>query len=263
MIKSNPRLYKRSLLFLMALVLQHSAWGFPAMSSMTCHRPPSQLSMSDMDEDYYASLLLEKEEDQIILPPMDAIKAYRDKQRSKREWGHELENWKQLGIQARRNRRGVTRQEQFSVKAARLAKNYVLMQSEPEEAATADTLPKVQKATAFFQRLLEHVYEMEQQAYQRGKERAIQREAEIVNGTATDNMEQYLEELEMVRQEEQENRRVLQEQVFQLPDKWELFEDEILLTILTIRGNVRKVQKAQKRETIERYVRESYAKSLF
>jgi hypothetical protein len=227
--------------------------------------------VSDTDEDYYINLLKEEDEDteDDSFLPSDAMNAYRDKQRVKKEWGRELENWKQLGVQARRDRRDQLRKKKFSIQAETMAQEYVFatdhsigQQLEEEivnAAADAGTPAKIQleKATALFQRLLEHLYEMEQDAYNRGKELAIQREAEKASGTATD-IQDYLEELEGVRETEQENRRLQKERVFELPEDWELLlDDDDLITILKIRGNVRNVGKVQKRETIERYVRES------
>lgn len=222
----------------------------------------SSLRMSDIDEDYYANLLvakteLEQETEPVI--PSKAIKHYREKQRVKREWSHELERWRQLGIKARRSRRNQTRSEQMKVQAKRLAIKFVLAQED-----TAVVIPKLQmeRATAFFDRLLQKLFDMETDAYQRGKERAIQRELEIVRGNAT-SIEEYLQELELIRAMEQDKRRKLKEHVFELPQDWRSLDDETLMTTLRIRGNVKNLAKIYKRVTIERCLQESFSKPLF
>ena len=112
----------------------------------------SRLAMSAIDEDYYSSLLdgKDKDEEEFNLPS-EAIKVYRDKQRMKREWSDELENWKRLGIEARRDQRRHTRNEQLALKAKRLAIKYIWAHNVGD---AGDAIPKSQleRASAFFQR---------------------------------------------------------------------------------------------------------------
>lgn len=91
----------------------------------------------------------EVEEEEELAIPSKAIQMYRDKQRVKREWSHELERWKQLGIKVQRSRRSQTQSEQLTVQARRLATKFVLAQQED----TAAVIPKLQmeSARAFFQ----------------------------------------------------------------------------------------------------------------
>ena len=72
----------------------------------------------------------EVEEEEELAIPSKAIQMYRDKQRVKREWSHELERWKQLGIKVQRSRRSQTRSEQLTAQARRLATKFVLAQQE-------------------------------------------------------------------------------------------------------------------------------------
>lgn len=266
-----------------ASILDHCAWGLSIHRVVSTVRSltSSCLFVSDTDEDYYINLLKEEEEveeDESIDLAMEAAKVNRDKQRLKKEWGRELENWKQLGVQVRRDRRDRLRKKRFAVQADAIAQDYILTQSSSLDNEDEDNddllasdddssgieIPKVQleRASAFFQRLLEHLFEMEQEAYERGKQHAIDRECQKVNGTATD-IEEYLQELEAAREMEQDRRKTLKEIVFELPQDWELLEDEELRNILKIRGNLRNTDKVQKRETIERYIQESYSKPLF
>lgn len=220
-----------------------------------------RLAMSAIDEDYYSSLLDGKsQDDEQFNLPSEAIKIHRDKQRMKREWSDEFEHWKRLGIMARRDRRRQTRNEQLTFKAKTLAQKYILAQFSD----AGNVIPKSQlkRASAFFQRLLEHIFQMEQMAYQRGKQRAIQRELDVVSGNAT-KMEVYLEELASTRAYELERRRALQEMVFELPESLDHLDDETLLTLLRIRGNARRLPKVPKREVIEQLLRESFSKPLF
>ena len=257
---SYPLFSKRAFVHLLLALLLNHACGLGTMSMSM--RVYDRLAMSVVDEDYYSSLRNGKEQDEEEFNlPSEAIKIYHDKQRMKREWSDELEQWKRLGIEARRDRRRHARSEQLALKAKQLARKYILAQDIGD---AGDDLPKSQleRASAFFERLLEHLFQMEQVAIQRGKQRAIQRELDVVSGNATE-VEVYLEELATIREYELEKRRGLQKMVFELPGSWNHLDDETLLTLLRIRGNAKRVPKLQKREAIEQRLRESFSKPLF
>lgn len=236
---------------LVVVTFFHSGYSFQA-STMLGSRL-SSLSMSNTDEDYYLRLYEEEnEESESSASSMEAVKSLYEMQRQKREWGLQMEEWKRMGIQARRDRRRVVQKEQRLTKAQEMSRGYLLQHGDVK----AEEL-----VTAFFARLLDQLHEMEQEAYGRAKQRAIQREMEIVLGNATDT---YIEELEEIREMEQAQRRDFQEHVFELPNQWESkLDDEELLAILRIRGNVENAEEVQEREEIESFVRDSFAKALF
>lgn len=259
---SHPFFSKRKILRILVALLLNYAWGLETLSTSIGKDTYSfRRAMSVKSEDYSSNILDGKDEDeQEFNLPSEAIKVYRDKQRKRREWNDELERWKRLGIEARRDRRRETRNERVALKAKRLAQKYILAQDDDG----GDIIPKAQleRATAFFLRLLEHLFEMEQVAYRRGKQRAIQRELEVLSGNATE-VEIYLEELRAIREYERGKRRALQEMVFELPESWDHLDDETLLTLLRIRGNAKRVSKLRKRDAIEQRLRESFSKPLF
>ena len=244
---------------LVALLLNY-AWGLGTVTT-SIRKDMYACRMSVNAEDYSSSFPGGKNEgEEEFSLPSDAVKVYRDKQRMTRQWNVELERWKRLGIEARRDRRREKRNEQLALKAKRLAQKYVLAQDDDG----SDVVPKAQleRATAFFLRLLEHIFEMEQVAHQRAKQRAIQREIDVLSGNATE-IEVYLEELGAIREYERGKRRALQEMIFELPESWDHLDDETLLTLLRIRGNAKRVSTLRKRDAIEQRLRESFSKPLF
>ena len=244
---------------LVALLLNY-AWGLGTVTT-SIRKDMYACRMSVNAEDYSSSFPGGKNEgEEEFSLPSDAVKVYGDKQRMTRQWNDELERWKRLGIEARRDRRREKRNEQLALKAQRLAQKYVMAHDDDG----SDVVPKAQleRATAFFLRLLEHLFEMEQVAHQRAKQRAIQREIDVLSGNATE-IEVYLVELGAIREYERGKRRALQEMIFELPESWDHLDDETLLTLLRIRGNAKRVSKLRKRDAIEQRLRESFSKPLF
>lgn len=189
---------------------------------------------------------------------------YRRKRKAQGRWGREFERLKQVGVEARRKYRYETRKENLSLKAEEMAYEYL---SEQEEGKGYSKLSEhcFQTLVGCFQRLLEEIEHLNEKAYQRGKDQARMRQADIVCGNATD-IATYLNELETIRLFQQERRNSLKHRAFddQLVDgDMSCIDTEDLLCILRVRGNIENSKKSDKREVVEELVRESFEKPLF